>query len=819
MTGSFQPSKFTYMNDPPVTNRPFSVKVDLEKCIGCGVCIKQCPCQTIEMVPRKEASAKQQASCQYRCPAGTDIRGYMQLLSKGGSYEEAWKMIIATNPMPAVTGRVCAHFCEDSCNRSGVDGPLNIHNMERFIGDYAIHQGLSFDKPVKIINEKVAVVGSGPSGMSCAYQLAKLGYQVTVFESGAKPGGMLTYAIPRYRLPEAVVDSELQRIIDLGITMKLNVTIGKDISLDNLKKEFKAVYVALGAQNSTIPGVKGAEASNVYSGLDFLKSIKENKPFQTGKKVIVTGGGNTAIDAARSARRMGSEVTILYRRTVAEMPAHSSEVESAMQEGVKIKFLCSPVEISNNGKESAVTCQGMALGEPDESGRRRPVPIKGSEFDITFDTFISAIGQELNIRGFENFTSSTWLSVDKLGRTSEKGIFAGGDAATGPGQVSEAIGAGRKAAAAIDAFIRGGEMTLPEFKEINYKDVPLNDLKKLSRNEVACIPVEKRLSQPDTEVCAALDDSQASAECQRCLGCGLQEPKFSGMQYFGKVCLACHNCAAICPQGALEFPYFYQVEKGRFAYDFDYPKAIGQGMPNPLMLEKTVPLSEIESSLTDVEKVIYRRRSVRVYKKDPVPREMIQRVLEAGRFAPSAGNCQGWKFVVVTDKALMHEMSVSTVNFLSIFTKLYQGKGPGRTALKKMLAVVKPNAIDQRPMVAIQALLTPKFGEGRLDCFFDAPVAIFILKHHLHISEPDLGIGVCAQNMVLAAHSLGLGTCYVGFVTNTLNMDPRAKMKFGKKLGIEWPYDAVGTVITMGYPAVPADKPVDREFPKIKWVE
>jgi len=217
--------------------------------------------------------------------------------------------------------------------------------------------------------------------------------------------------------------------------------------------------------------------------------------------------------------------------------------------------------------------------------------------------------------------------------------------------------------------------------------------------------------------------------------------------------------------------------------------------------------------------VIYRRRSVRVYKKDPVPKELIKRVLEAGRFAPSAGNCQGWKFIVVTDRDVMNELSASTIKFLNIFTKLYQGKDPGRTALKKMLAFIKPNSIDQRPMVAIQALSTPKFGEGKLDCFFGAPVAILLLTHHLHISEPELGMGICAQNMVLAAHSLGLGTCYVGFVSNALNLDPMTKAKFRKKLGIEWPYDSVATVLTLGYPAVDLEKPVDREFPKVKWIE
>lgn len=806
------------MSDPPVTTRPFSIKVDLDKCIGCGVCIKQCPCQTIEMIPRKQASALQQPACQFRCPAGTNIRDYLPTLSKDSSFEVAWKFITETNPFPAVTGRVCPHPCEEGCNRQGVDSALNIHGIERAIGDYAIEKSLAFEKPVKTLKDNVAIVGSGPSGLSCAYHLARAGYQVTVYDANNKPGGMLTYAIPRYRLPESVVTSEIKRIVDLGITLKLNTTVGKDISLDELKKSFRAVYVAPGAQKSSALGIKGEDVKAVCSGLEFLRSIKENKPLTIGKKVVVIGGGNTAVDSARAARRMGSAVTILYRRTIKEMPAYGAEVAAAQAEGVKIDFLCLPIAISANGKGSA-TCVRMELGEPDESGRPKPVPIKGSEFEVAFDTLITALGQAILPEGFETLLGSPWIGIDALGRTSQAGIFAGGDAATGPGLVAEAVGAGRKAAAAIEAFISGKKADLPEMKEISYRDVPLSDLAKAARNDVAQLPVEQRLSQGDAEVDLPLSQDRVISESKRCVGCGLMEPTFSGMQYFGKLCLACHNCEAICPQGALEFPYFYQVNKGRFAYDFDYPKAIGQGMPNPLTLEKTVPFSEIETKLTSVEKVIYRRRSVRVYKNEPVPKEMIQRVLEAGRFAPSAGNCQGWKFVVVTDRKLLDELSASTINFLSLFTKLYQGKGPGRTALKKTLALLKPNAIDQRPMCAIQALMTPKFGEGRLDCFFGAPVAIVILKHHLHISEPDLGIGICAQNMVLAAHSLGLGTCYVGFITNTLNMDPRAKKKFGKRLGIEWPYDAVGTVITMGYPAVPIDKPVDREFPKIVWVE
>ena len=813
MSESSKASKYRYLNDPPVLGSPFGIKVDQDKCIGCGVCIKQCPCQTIEMVLRDEASGRQSPSCQYQCPAGTDIRNYAGILSGGDSLEEAWKIITETNPFPAVTGRVCPHPCESGCNREGVDQALNIHGMERAIGDYGIEKGLSFAKPNKSLDKKVAVIGSGPSGLSCAYQLARLGYKLTVFESASRPGGMLS-SIPEYRLPDSVVDAEINRILDLGIIIKPGVSVGQDISLKEIKEEFSAVYVAPGAQSSTALGIQGEE-NYIYSGLTFLKLVKQDHPPALGKKVIVIGGGNTAIDTARTVRRMGSDVTILYRRTINEMPAPKEEVDAAIQEGVKINFLCAPVAKND---DRTLICRKIELGPADASGRPRPVPVQGSEFNVAFDTLIAAVGQDLQPEGFDALRGSAWIAADPLGLTKEKGIFAGGDAVTGPGLVSEAIGAGRKAALAIDAFINGKKAELPAKKEIDYSGVPLDDRKKIFRNDAAEIGVAERLKKIDAEVNLALDVNQVLGESKRCLGCGLQEPKFTGMGYFGKICLACHNCEAVCPQQALEFPHYYRVAGGRWAYDFDYTKP-GQGIPNPLMLDKPVPLSQIESQLTDVEKVIYRRRSVRVYKKEPVPKELIKRVLEAGRFAPSAGNCQGWKFIVLTDRNVMNELSESTIKFLSIFTKLYQGKDPGRTALKKMLAFVKPNSIDQRPMVAIQALSTPKFGEGKLDCFFGAPAAIIMLTHHLHISEPELGMGICGQNMVLAAHSLGLGTCYVGFVSNALNLDPITKTKFRKKLGIEWPYDSVATVLTLGYPAVDLEKPVDREFPKVQWVE
>ncbi|MEW6077379.1 MAG: NAD(P)-binding protein [Thermodesulfobacteriota bacterium] len=822
MTETIKTSKYKYLNDPPVASSPFSITVDEDKCIGCGVCVMQCPCQTIQMVKRQAPSARQEPSCQFSCPAGIDIRAYIDVLNNGGTVETAWSKIVERNPFPAITGRVCPHFCESSCNRSGLDSALNINSLERYIGDYAIENKLSLPKPKQKKSEKVAVVGAGPAGMSCAGHLAMMGYEVTVFEAADGPGGMLTYAIPLYRLPQNIIDAEMKRVQDLGVEVKYGIRIGKDITLDQLAKDFKAVFLAVGAQKSPRLGIDGEQAENVLTGLAFLKNVMDKKNASLGKKVVVVGGGNTAVDAARVARRLGAEVTIVYRRSAGEMPAYPDEVAEAREEGVKIEFLCAPAKISldGSGKASALTCVRMKLGEPDASGRPRPVPVSGSEFSLNVDTLIVAIGQEIDDEGMKDLRGQKgWLNADAGGATSRAGIFAGGDAVSGPATVTQAIGAGRRGALAIDAFLTGKTLPVSEKTAVAFKDVPLRSKPAAPRNNAAVIDIKTRLADPLAEVRKGLTPEAVKAELNRCLGCGTEKPEFVGIQYFGKICIACHNCEAICPQGALSFPSFYKVVEGRWAYSFDYPPAQGMGMPNPLQLDKPAPLEEIEAELTGVEKTIYTRRSVRVYKPDPVPKEVIMRVLEAGRFAPSAGNCQGWKFLVVTNRQLMDELSASTIKFLGVFTKLYQGKDPLRTIAKKALAFIKPNSIDQRPMVAIQALMTPRFGEGQLDVFFNAPVAIVFLTHHLHISEPELGMGICAQNMVLAAHSLGLGTCYVGFVSNALNLDPITKMKFRKRMGIEWPYDNVATVLTMGYPAVKTDKPVDREFPKVDWIE
>ncbi|MFZ3105393.1 MAG: NAD(P)-binding protein [Smithella sp.] len=821
------------MVDPDVVGTPFTIIVDEDKCLGGGVCMRNCPGDGIDMVPKSQYSNVQAPACQFNCPAGIDIREYVKLLNDGASLAEAWKVLTRNNPFPAVTGRVCPHPCENACNRTYLDAAaVNINCIERTVGDFGLGKGLSFEISAQKKSEKIAVVGSGPAGMSCAYQLARMGYDVTVFEAAPKPGGMLRYAIPAYRLPESVVDAEISRIVNLGITMKLGTVIGKDISFDDLKKRFNAVYMAIGAQGGTALGVD-SEEGKVLSGLAFLKSVREKNPTKIGKKVVVIGGGNTAFDAARTARRMGSEVTILYRRTAAEMPAYEEEVKAAKDEGVKIQFLCAPVKLGGSSNAVTVTCTKIELGSPDASGRPKPVPVKGSEFDVQCETLIAAIGQDINLTGLENIPrANNWIGADVLGQTTEKGIFAGGDAVTGPALVASAIGAGCKAALSIDAFIKGKKAELPEKMEVSYKDLPLRNashfkhLQDIKRTDVEKLEASKRLANPDSEEALPFTQDQVMSESKRCLGCGSYKASFEGFpEYFGKICLACHDCESICPNDALIMPNFFRIDEGRFATDYDYPLDSRDGLPNPLRLEKPLPFKEIEAQITPTEKVIYERRSVRTFKPDQLPRDLIERVLEAGRFAPTAGNCIGYKVTVITDRDVLDEWHKSTIFFLTNVSNLTMHKNPLIDILKRNFVLVRPSSFDIRPMAAISGLSRARFtgsqsrfGDHEVDTFFEAPCAILLHAHHHHVSHKEVGLGIIAQTMVLAAHSLGLGTCYQGLPINTLKQAPWMKFKKGflKKLGVEWPYEPV-IMFVMGYPAVKVDGAVPREFPQIEW--
>ncbi|HFB97750.1 MAG TPA: FAD-dependent oxidoreductase, partial [Bryobacterales bacterium] len=350
-----------------------------------------------EISPLRPRYVEKTAPCIANCPAGTDIRDWLVQVAQYESYgrtreqayEVAWEKIAEVNPFPAVCGRVCPHPCEDNCNRRLKDGAVSVNALERFIGDFGIEKGLKLKKLTDEKHpEKIAVVGAGPAGLSCAYQLARRGYSVTVFESFPKPGGMLRYGIPKYRLPREVLDAEIQRILDLGVELKTNFTIGKDMPFEELRKQYQAIFVGIGAHEGYRLGVPGEDAPNVLTGTAFLNRVNSGEKVEVGKKVVVIGGGDTAIDAARVSKRLGADVTILYRRTRKEMPAIDAEVDGALEEGVKIEFLAAPTEIllGEDGRARGLKCIRMELGEPDSSGRRRPIPKPGTEFEVEADT-------------------------------------------------------------------------------------------------------------------------------------------------------------------------------------------------------------------------------------------------------------------------------------------------------------------------------------------------------------------------------------------------------------------------------------------------
>ncbi|MBP7736072.1 MAG: nitroreductase family protein [Spirochaetes bacterium] len=804
--------KYRVLSDPPVVKVPFSINLDDDKCIGCGLCIQQCPCQTLTLVERPYSQV-QEAACQYNCPAGIDVRKYMEVLAKGGSNREAWDIITEANPFPAITGLVCPHPCEGGCNRQYLDGSVNINEVERFIGAWGVKENMAFTAPAAKSGKRIAVVGSGPSGMACAYHLARLGHEVTVYESAAKPGGMLRYAIPSYRLPAEVIDAEYDRVLAMGVVLKTGVTVGKDVSVADLAKQYDAVYAAISAAKSKDPDF--GTSGRIFSGLEFLRSVNEGGSVTVGKNVLVVGGGNTAIDAARTARRLGAEVTILYRRTRKEMPAHDDEIRDALDEGVKIEYLAAPINVAcaDDGR-AAVKCTRMRLCEEDESGRCRPEPVEGSGYDLYVDSVIYALGQEADLAGFDDLAEKGWIAADGLGVTRMPNVYAGGDAVSGPETVTAAIGAGKRAALAIDARLSGKNFSGNGKKEITFRNVPIYGYPKANRTCAKAPAPEARLAGLKVPAAGHLSAEEVKAEAGRCFSCGKYKSDFTSVQYFGRVCIACHNCEAICPHGALEFPNFYKVDKGRWATGLALPED-GAGYPNPFMEKKPPRFEEIEGRITGMERVIYRRRSNRVFKKEQVPKEMIHRILEAGRFAPSAGNGQPWKFLVIRDRALLDEVSAACSKTLGMVTKLYQGKGPMRKLLKNSLAFFKPDSIDQRPMVAIQALVKPQFVEGHMDVFFGASTVIYVLVHHMGISTPIFSTGMCCQNIALAAHSIGLGTCFSGFAGEPVNLSGKLK----KKLGIAWPYDHVATAIAVGFPAVQIDNPVKREFPQVDWIE
>ena len=497
--------------------------------------------------------------CNAGCAGGGDVRGWISLvaqrrklgLSDASACTQAWNVITEVNPFPATLGRICPHPCEDGCNRGDKDGAVSINALERFLGDWALQRGLKLPVAERgNCSESVGVIGAGPAGLSFAYQMARRGYRVTIYEKQERPGGMLYFGIPEYRLPGTVLAAEIERILALGVELRLNTAIGRDVTVQQLRDMHQVVFIGIGAGAGLKLGIPGEDGAGVWAGTEFLSQLNRGNKLELGANVVVVGGGNTAMDAARAARRAGAQVTVLYRRTRVEMPAIETEIDDALDEGVDIAYLTAPVAIlRDGGAVRSVRVQRMELGDPDRTGRRKPAPVGGSEHDIPASAVIAAVSQEPDWEGLgELRDGKIWIHAGANGALGD-GVWAGGDA-LGLGIAGLAISQGRKAAEAVHAKLRGlPGQPMSGGTAATYDPTPKPEYyPAMPRSSSRYRDVSVRLAEPDLEVQRTIDARAFFDEVSRCFSCGS--------------CFGCQQCHMYCNGGG--FSKLQEVAPGRY---------------------------------------------------------------------------------------------------------------------------------------------------------------------------------------------------------------------------------------------------------------
>lgn len=522
-------------------------QIDTGKCVGCGTCVNSCSMDVIRL-DHFLSNKNDITPCRTACPAGVNMRAYIQMLVQG-KIDEAIELIREELPIPAITGHVCFHPCENECARKEVDEAVNINALERFVADYVINE--KPEPALLIYSRKVAVIGSGPAGLTAACQLVEKGYPVTIFESESLPGGMLRYGIPEYRLPENVLNAQIRYIEGLGVEIKTGVKFGKDMTLEDLKnKGYDAVLFAIGAQLSRLINIEGSELDNVIWGMDFLRDVKIKRKVDIRSDVVVIGGGNVAIDAALTARRLGAEnIRVVCLECREEMPAHEESLRTAVDEGIEIDASWGPGKIiGDKGKVTGIEIV-RCLSIFSESGEFEACFDKNENRIIETEMVIFAIGEKVDLSFLpeEIKNDGNHITADPITlETSLPGIFAAGVAVTGPGSVVEAVASGKKAVESIDRYLRGKDIKSGrECRDNIIENPPRDGVEKKPRQKINLLPLNLRKGDFN-EIKKGLTEENAELEAKRCMACGSR----AYIKYFSD-CMTCYTCEKDCPEKAI----------------------------------------------------------------------------------------------------------------------------------------------------------------------------------------------------------------------------------------------------------------------------